>query len=51
MAADIRARAETFGIGFWVALLILVADVILAFMGIVDRDPALVIAAICAVRL
>ena len=51
MAADIRARVESFGLGWWLAFLILAAIWLGFLFGRVDLPLAFVVSAICSVRL
>lgn len=51
MATDIRTRVEAFGLGWWVALFVGVVAVILGFMGFLPKEHAMLICAVCAVRL
>jgi hypothetical protein len=41
----------TLSLGFIVALVILILDVLLKMMGLIDLPTAMLIAAVCAVRL
>jgi hypothetical protein len=51
MAADIRTRIEGFGLGWWVALFVALIAIILGFMGLLPKEVAMLIVAVCAVRL
>ena len=43
--------APAFSVGWIVALIVLIAALMLGFMGLLPKEMVLVIAAICAVRL
>lgn len=51
MATEIRARAEGFGIGFWVAVVLLIAVWLGFLFGRVDLPLAFVVSGLCAIRL
>lgn len=49
--ADIRARAETFGAGWWLALITALVAIIMGVMGLLPKEAAMLIVAVVAVRL
>jgi len=51
MAADIRTRVERFEIGFWVALILAVLAAVMGVTDLLDKGLAMLVVAICAVRL
>lgn len=51
MAAEIRTRVETFGFGFWVAIILVVAVWLGVAFGRFDLPLALTVSAICSIRL
>lgn len=51
MAAEIRTRVESFGFGFWVAVILLIAVWLGFLFGRVDLPLAFVVSGLCAIRL
>lgn len=51
MAANIRTRIEGFGLGWWVALFVGVVAIIMGAMSLLPKEVAMLIVAVCAVRL
>jgi hypothetical protein len=51
MATEVRTRIEGIGLGWWVALIVGLIAILLGFMGMLPKEVAMLIVAICAVRL
>jgi hypothetical protein len=51
MATEVRTRIEGLGIGWWVALVVALVAIIMGAMGLLPKEVAMLIVAVCAVRL
>lgn len=47
----LRERVESFGLGWWLALIVALVAIILGFMNLLPKEHAFLVVAVCSIRL